>query len=279
MPVSGADFRRCCWCLASLEKFFPSLGPVSVIFPDVEAQVFQALPKRFSFVRLIPESDVLLQQQVSWLHRLAGRYQPSCVGWYRQQILKLGFARLAQSDFYLTMDADILCTRATRVGDLFCAGKARVVRHEMCHWWWYRISAWVLGMTTVSEEYSITPVLFRTATATELLAHLGGGREAHHPQWIRRLGNAVGWTEYSLYFTFLENQGRLRDYYLPIANDDWFGPCAWSDWLPGNPFWVPEEVFSATRPGGPFSLLSSRVKVPLDTLEKLLAPYLDGLRV
>ena len=40
-------------------------------------------------------------------------------GWLTQQIVKLAMAERVESDFYLTLDADVICTRTVIIG--WCA--------------------------------------------------------------------------------------------------------------------------------------------------------------
>lgn len=57
-----------------------------------------------------PRVDVELLDETSFVPEL-GQFEP--VGrWSKQMLLKLAFARVARSDFYVTLDADVVCVRS-----------------------------------------------------------------------------------------------------------------------------------------------------------------------
>jgi hypothetical protein len=188
-------------------------------------------------------------------------------------MIKLAMARMVETPFYLLLDADVVCTQKMRISDLFEDGKAMAVRHEMLHPTWYRISAALLSLPPLVDEFGVTPVVLHTSTCLDLLRHLGGGRDPDDPRWVARLGRTLGWTEYSLYYTFLSHRGRLDELHSGVSYKRWFGPSVWRSWHPGEGSWSPEAAF-AERNHGWFSVVSSRCGPPLEILEEMLDPYL-----
>jgi hypothetical protein len=73
----------------------------------------------------------------------------------------------------------------------------------------------------------------------------------------------------------MTHTGAVNQRHQHIDYSTWFGPCAWSAWVPGDPSWTPELAF-APREAGWFSLVSSRAKVSVETLESMLEPYLGA---
>ena len=156
-------------------------------------------------------------------------------GWYIQQLLKLAVADHLDSTHYLTMDSDIICTRAFKVEALFPDGKALMnvetiedylglytdeyARSEVTtKVRRYQASANLLGYRrSVTEHpyfFGETPVILEKAGVQSLKAHL---ENRHSQSWLHILANSQGWTEYGLYFQFLESTGQLLPSYEPAS--------------------------------------------------------------
>jgi hypothetical protein len=265
LPATRGDARRARLCVRSFAARFGGIGTLWLVVPDAEVGAF-GWSEEFDFARVVPESELV--GPIAPLHRLVALRDRRLAGWYQQQRIKLAAHRLVESDFYLTLDADVLCTRAvTAEEDLFRDGRALCVHHEMAHPAWYRTAGWILGLPALESEYGVTPVLLHAASVGDLVGCL----EARG----RDLGRWIGWSEYALYFTFLEGTGRLDALYERVDFGDWFGPCAWSAWLPGDPSFSVAGAF-APRERGWFSLISSRSRTPLATVEALVEPWLEA---
>lgn len=148
-------------------------------------------------------------------------------GWAIQQILKLAAAEYVASPYYVTLDADILCLRPFGVKDLIIDGKAvvgvetaEVYRRLYTHSFAaeetrikqrrYEAAAALLGYERDQEcrgrYFSETPCSLHTDSVVALSRHL---ESASRPPWPDTLARTSGWTEYSLYFQFLESRGLL----------------------------------------------------------------------
>lgn len=149
-------------------------------------------------------------------------------GWYIQQILKLAVGAHVASPFYLTLDSDILCVRPTSYASLVHRGRARVnveraadyaqlyvadtaageVRAKRTRFGW---AERILGRPRPERYagcfYGETPVVLHTASVRALLRHLEHRLGA---PWCRMLWAHRPFTEYTLYFLFLELTGRLE---------------------------------------------------------------------
>ena len=49
---------------------------------------------------------------------------PKCGGWYRQQLIKLATANLVNTEFFLTLDADVILCKPLRLEDLVRSGES-----------------------------------------------------------------------------------------------------------------------------------------------------------
>ena len=149
-------------------------------------------------------------------------------GWIRQQLLKLAIARDVRTDFYMTLDADVVFTQRFGADDLIVGGRSIVNTHtsddfsrlftdhvaeDSTHIRRERDkrAAGLLGVTRRNSYfYGETPVVLSTALVRDLLWHL----ERRGGRWDQWLIENTPWTEYSLYFTFAEGTGVLDRYHL-----------------------------------------------------------------
>ena len=63
---------------------------------------------------------------------------PKCGGWYRQQLIKLAAANLVNTEFFLTLDADVILCKPLRLENLVRSGRALLHpadRHKHTNWW------------------------------------------------------------------------------------------------------------------------------------------------
>lgn len=143
-------------------------------------------------------------------------------GWYIQQILKICGAKLFRNDqYYCTLDSDIFLIKKLEYNDLFSNGKPflslesiadyeRIYKPELAA----KETATKVNRNKKSLEilkiksenrfsyfYGETPVFLHSGSALALIEHL----EKIYPDgWIDALMKNPGWTEYSLYFSFLD---------------------------------------------------------------------------
>ncbi len=157
-------------------------------------------------------------------------------GWKIQQIIKLAFSCCCKTKTYLTMDCDILTYRKTEAKDLFypdgrtllslwqadslsalfidsLAQKMCVTRAKR------RKGALALLGFSETEDSSLsldspgeTPVLLSRDVVLEVLSPL---KRVHGRCFCTTLMQQDGWTEYALYFHFLEATDALADYHYP----------------------------------------------------------------
>jgi hypothetical protein len=170
-------------------------------------------------------------------------------GWFRQQLLKLAIAREIATDFYMTLDSDVVFTRPFSAHDLIRAGHSLVntqsredfqllfvddvaeeserIRRERDE-----RAAQLLGLTRTHRcFYGETPVVLSTTIVRALLSHL----DQRNGQWDEWLIENIPWTEYSLYFTFAEgtdafDRHHIRgdvDAVMRMTDSLWYGADAY----------------------------------------------------
>jgi hypothetical protein len=132
------------------------------------------------------------------------RTNPRVSGWYRQQALKLAYASLASEDFYLTLDADVLCTHEFSGESLVTDNKALTDwEPRTMHPEWWKTSGGLLRLPARPERvgFSVTPAVLSKAICGKLIEYLHGisARDCY-----KYLLSHFGWTEYSLYNIFAD---------------------------------------------------------------------------
>src|SRR5262249_19098591 len=182
----------------------------------------------------------------------------SVKGWYRQQLVKLAIAPRVTTAFYVTLDADVICTRPFSSGDFIKEGRALSGRYQgPTHADWYAWAERVLQLKRSGWVHCVTPsVLSREAVIrlSEYLTALqssrsrnsadgeGGLSKPLYPGWRGYLLANVPWTEYALYFTYLEATGLYEEFHF-AADRHIYADCVWQrDHFAG---WKPEKIFGA----------------------------------
>jgi hypothetical protein len=233
LPLTLRDYERSLLLRRSLARFFTGLGTLHMVVPtrelaDVE-QRLAAHPADGVRVSLVAEDELVPEL----------RSFPRLRGWYRQQLAKLAIADRVASPFYITFDADVLATRPVSPDDLAPGGRAPChVLENDDHPDWYRGSARVLGQQPVREGilHNVTPAVLSRNGVRELARFLGDrcragqfapglqglrqriakvrfAKHASFEPWRLYLASGAPWTEYALYFTFLETSGRFDEYH------------------------------------------------------------------
>lgn len=237
LPLVRADVARARILLASLEKYFGILGTLWVVTPaaDVDA-VRRRLGGRDRY-RVLAETELIPE--------LDGR-EPPPSGWSVQQLVKLAIASRIGTDFYVTFDADVICIGDVAFEDLVLAGRAVSNRRDEAQFRpeWYDWAERVLELPRSGYVHGVTPAVLNKEAVLRLAAFLGA-KTSRFPRlarlfpavarkgWRGYLLDNLPWTEYTLYFTYLEATGRYADYHFPGD--------AGKDTIYGNSIWVPEQ--------------------------------------
>ncbi len=235
LPLIPRDLERFTMLARSLERNFPALGRILVVVPDRFRDEMMETVRRAAgglAVEIVPEGR--------WVPEMESfRHLP---GWYKHQLVKLAAAEFVASPYYLTLDADVICTRPTTIDDLLPGGKSAcfVIREDL-HPDWYAGAEAVLGLSASRRGilHNVTPVVWSKAGVLELIDHLNGvarrrayagglrgvqqrfffamhaiGAHRKEPPWRAWLAASRPWSEYSMYFTLLEATGRFERYHF-----------------------------------------------------------------
>lgn len=267
LPLTLVDLDRFDILRASLERHDARLGTCFVVVPERDAAALEPIVVREGW-ELVSE-DSLVPELAGWRrrpqwgllrHRVPrnGRYPRR--GWFTQQLVKLAVVERVRSASYLTLDADVVCTRGFSAGDLVRDGRALARRtRDDLHPEWYAWAERVLGAPRSGWTHGVTPAVLSTDGVRSLCDRLG-------PRWRSTLLRAVPWTEYALYHTHLEASGRWEDLHVDGGPGCLYGASVWhtedfTDWAPEAS--AGDDVF--------FSVVQSIAGVPADAIRARLA--------
>jgi hypothetical protein len=225
LPLAPPDFERAKILFASLCHFSTPLGTLWVVTPDEAAgEAARIVPAGIEH-RILGESQLIPE-----VEEMAD--PPS--GWFVQQLVKLAIAKHVATDFYLTLDADVVCARRFTVDELIRDGRAVSNRREGPRFEpdWYDWAARVLGLPGSRFVHGVTPAMLSRTAVIDLQGYLGE-RAGRGRTWRRYLLDSVPWTEYVLYFTWLEAEGRYDEFHFPGGHG--------ADTIYGNSLWLPEQ--------------------------------------
>lgn len=192
-------------------------------------------------------------------------------GWYIQQALKIAAAQHVKTPLYVTLDADCLCVRAFGAGGLLQKGKplaniesvtdyARIYRADFAQaeargkLVRQQASADLLGYARPEKFrgyfFGETPVVLHRESVLALQDHLA---KRHGEPWAAVLARHRRWTEYNLYFQFLEMTGGIARVHVPATCNTVLDLEA-SVWQPSAAYRAPRlydpQTMAAGRPGG-----------------------------
>jgi len=260
VPLVAKDLKRFEILARSLQMYMHDLGQLWVVVPAHE--LVHLRQQLSSVARKLP---LQLVPETLWIPEMSRfRYLK---GWYRQQLVKLAASEFVETDFYLTLDADVICTRACSYDRLVLNGKAPCfVFANRDHLDWYDGAERVLGLSTGrrGELHNVTPCVLARSGVRELLHYLDqrarqrtwtagirGWQQrllySHYHRaalstqspWRAWLAASTPWAEYALYYTFLEATDRFAEYHTysdrcvyDVERSIWSRPESVETWDP-----------------------------------------------
>jgi hypothetical protein len=264
-------FDRCRILLTSLSKFTAAdfFETIFVVAPPRE------FPDVATFCRTWNSLPLTVINEEGLLPAL--RDFPDLMGWYRQQLIKLAAANLVNTEFFLTLDADVILCKPLQIEILVRSGRALMHpedRHLHTNWW--SSSAEVLGVAVnlSMPGMSVTPAILSRTICQRLFSHL---RERYGQHWASALMQRtdVVWTEYTLYYLIAEHYGLLEKFHvtLPAAPSTRL-LCPSNVWAEADfKRWDLDTCFDPTAPGF-FTIMQSNTRIPTGEVRRRLTNYL-----
>ncbi len=164
---------------------------------------------------LIPELTFLTKHSES---ETAPYYQTHKFGYITRMIVKLAAGEWF-SGFYLALDADVLCTRPSSFTQLIHDGRATVNAHDVTastSYQWKGALHVLDGPAPVqhTRAFGGVPALYHRSAVHKLKTYL---EIVYQQPWrYSLLRYLYGWTDSSLYFSFLKMAGMFEQYHAVL---------------------------------------------------------------
>lgn len=301
LPLTLKDYGRFEILYRSIKKNFIDLGTFWIIVIDKEYDEIKSRIKDKQF-QVINESSIVPEFKL--LDELNIWRTP---GWFAQQLIKIAIASRIGTDFYITFDADVICVKPTQITDLIEKDKAICCLHPASRKWfiWYEWAERVLKLHNATGLFhNFTPAVLSRDGMLKMQDYLS--EIATHPDhlfslnkkvWLYRLAKAklltqgqqehlsllnswrayliknLPWTEYALYYSFLENMGLFDQYHILRQDHHLYTmeKSVWNTDYWNN--WQPEKVFSDWGVHH-FCIVQSNIGVEADAVWDKVHSYL-----
>jgi hypothetical protein len=284
------DLKRAHILFTSL-KTFVAEGTISEIFVLVPAAEVELVQQEYACwqslnIKVMAEDDLLPQFK---------KY-PKMRGWRKQQLLKIAIANLVENEFYLTLDADVICLKPLDESKLIIDGKALLQYEQRTqHPKWWKSSARILNMNPdVGPKdlgMTVTPALMSRTLSQKLMRELSPNKAGenwvdalcslHDPAnpknwWIGRFLK-LKWTEYSLYYLCAMKLGLLEQFHSIAGTAQTPALLLIHDSHPYES-WNIAGSFDLANPGL-FCVVGSKTRLPPKAVWQKVAPFIQGSTV
>ncbi|MER2492820.1 DUF6492 family protein [Catenovulum sediminis] len=291
LKVSGSydvnDLKRAHILFSSLSKFL-SPGLISELFvvtPASEVEIVKNEYARWAHLNIavISEEDLLPEL----------KNYPKMRGWRKQQLVKIAIADKISNEFYLTLDADVVCLKPITESDLIIDGKA-ILQYEQRsrHPKWWKASSRLLKINSnigpQGVGMTVTPALMSKTLSRTLMADLSPKRanktwadnlcSLHNPSdpknwWLGRYLK-LKWTEYSLYYLCALKHQILDDFHV-ICGTEKIPQKLLVDDSHDYQNWHVADSFAEHNPGL-FLLVGSKSRLPPKQVFERLSPFINN---
>ncbi len=205
---------------------------------------------------------------------------PHSSGWMKQQLIKLAAFKIISGTFFLTLDADLICTKPLYDGRFVVDGRALNdwdKRSVHANWWAGSSDFLKEDLDVHRPGLSVTPQVLSTSICEKLYDRL---LELHgNGIWEKFFQSLNGWSEYTLYNIFAEKSGLLNEYHQTAAwvADKRLGLRCWDNFWEAADFenWDPARSFEPNSPGL-FMVCQSNTRVPPEKVWNKVKVYMSG---
>uniref|UniRef100_A0A6V3SXT7 Uncharacterized protein n=1 Tax=Lotharella globosa TaxID=91324 RepID=A0A6V3SXT7_9EUKA len=227
---------------------------------------------------IVPELYFLTKHSEA---EVAPYYKEHKFGYITRMIVKLAAAELVPTEFYLALDADVVCVRPTSFNTLVQQGRAAVNKGKMSfdiHYQW-KGAKHVLdappSLLADETEYGGVPSLYHRTAVHKLKTYL---EIVYQQPWrYTLLRYLFGWSDYSLYYTFLRMANAFEKYHSATVDgvfrskgiaEGMIGTKGWEQWDYGS-------ALSSSAPGS-FVHLNGLLDLSKDEISAKFSPFFVG---
>lgn len=169
LPITLKDYGRFTILQKTLKIFCEELLEVVwVVVPDRDFPEIKSRIKEKNY-EVIPESKLVPEFNLF----------PKRSGWFKQQLIKLAITENITTDFYLTLDADVICVKPTLFSDLVKDGRAVYYVYSLDKFEfpeWYEWAERVLQLQSLGRcrYHNVTPSVLSKQAALQVQKYLNG---------------------------------------------------------------------------------------------------------
>ena len=167
VPITLKDYDRFTILERTINYFCKDLfNIVWIVVPDQDLKEIKEKIKDTTY-RVISDSELVPEFKLF----------PKRGGWFNQQLIKLAIASRVETDFYLTLDADVICLRPTHFSDLVKDRRAVYYQYSPDKFEfpeWYEWAYKVLSLPGHPDQvyYNVTPSVLSRDAVLQLQAYL-----------------------------------------------------------------------------------------------------------
>ncbi len=219
-----------------------------------------------------------------------GLAQSRISGWHKQQIIKMAALEWLGAPFWLTLDADVICTRPVGIEDLLPGGRALLsvdsVAVAPIFMQWAMATRELLGMAAppLSLAMAVTPLIYAAPIMRATYETMEAAQDRPWKEillddkYTHALGRRYGqaWAENHLYYMVGARLGMLRAFHAFAGIDVPHKLHAQGVWTTGRwQEWDAAAAFDRKQPGI-FAVCNSYTGMPAAFVEEKVAPFLRG---
>lgn len=291
LPLIARDVSRARILLRSLRLFTTELGTLWVVSPDEQQEEVRSLLIEEGLkINVVGETSIV--PELNSFRDIGG--------WYKQQMIKLAMAQHVTTPFYLTLDADVVVTRSLPLSTLISNQRALVytISEDLHPTWYKRVEALLASPLPRSGiVHNVTPAVLSQEAVCDMFSSMAqrmtsgkwsqGLRGLRQRYWRWRspesnqghlfLLAGLRWTEYALYYSYLELVGKLEHYHYhtPVCIYD-IERSVWARPKDGILSWRPNQCFEGEGPPW-FVVIQSNTHLPAHDVAKTLRQWLGDI--
>jgi Family of unknown function (DUF6492) len=168
LPITLRDYERFTILQRTISLFCRDLfNVIWIVVPDRDLEEIKERIKDANYC-VISDSELVPEFKLF----------PNRGGWFNQQLIKLAIASSVETDFYLTLDADVICVKPVHFSDLVKEGHAAYYRYSADKFGdfneWYEWAERVLRFQIPNNfrYHNVTPSVLSKAAVLQLQIYL-----------------------------------------------------------------------------------------------------------
>ena len=263
------DYQRLQLLLYSLriKEAYKWLEQLYLVTPDSQTKSLENFCQNIDFIKIkiLGEEELFPECQQC----ISNRFN----NYRKQMLIKIGIAKTIETEFFLTLDSDIICLQKITPDKLIVDGKAIMdYQYKSFYHGWWESSAEILSAPLENNTHgmSVTLAILSRTICEYLIEEV---ENKYQQNWIlalmamERQGQFRFWTEYTLYFLCAQKKNCLTKYHLDNLDEKNIPLID-----PNYTVWLASEIEKLEKlnqlppPSGLFAVLQGGSGISLETI-------------